>query len=66
MCDFLTGVFISDRTGISCDAEDFFALNFHCDLAAHGAADTSQILFFHTYSYDLLFRIQAPLASLAR
>jgi hypothetical protein len=56
MGNLLTGIFVTDRTGVAFDAEDFFALKFHCDLAAHRAADTSQIPFFHTYSYDLLFK----------
>jgi hypothetical protein len=45
----LTGIFVTDRTGVAFDAEDFFALKFHCDLAAHRAADTGQISFFHNH-----------------
>ena len=47
MRDLLTGIFVSDRAGIALHAEDLLALKFHCELAAHGAADTRQILFFH-------------------
>ena len=45
--DLLAGIFIADRAGVACHAEDFFAFKFHSDLAAHGAADARKILFFH-------------------